>query len=248
MLVELIAFEGFPTFSTNEVVGMPRLAQCRNVLPFNDFIAVTTLRIVSSVVAILTIMRAIALNEGFAAQTGVAGDASEAFSMESFVLGQHEGRVDTLTTLGADLALTARCHARGGFATATTTSGRGESSDSSGSGSIVSLLFPLLLIGRTGFLLWNLENGFRRRCRRGNRYRYRFRFRFWLKDWFWFWFRYNRHWLGFRFKLRSDNNGLRDGLRLRFQNHRLGLRRQFGIINLNGLHGLKDLGHGDFSS
>jgi hypothetical protein len=94
MLMELIAFKRLSTFRANEMVRMPRLAQSRDILTFYYFVATTTLWIVSSVVTVLTIMRAVFLNECLTSQGNLAIYTPETISMKRLVFCHHKSRVN----------------------------------------------------------------------------------------------------------------------------------------------------------
>jgi len=106
VLMELVAFEGLPAFRADEMVRVPGLSQSRDVLTFDDFIAMAALRVESGVVATLTEMRAIALDEGLTAQRDIAGVASEALCVEGLLLRHHESRINAAAAFVANLRIT----------------------------------------------------------------------------------------------------------------------------------------------
>jgi hypothetical protein len=91
VLMELIPFKWLTTFRTHEMVRMPRLPKCGNVLSFDNFATVSTPGIEFSVVVIFTIKLIILLNEGFATQSNRARYTPEAVRVKRFVLSNNKG-------------------------------------------------------------------------------------------------------------------------------------------------------------
>jgi hypothetical protein len=94
VLMELVAFKRFSAFRANEMVRMPCLTQSRDVLAFYYFVATTASWIVGSVVAVLTVMRTIFLNESLASQGNLALHTPETIRMKRFVFCHHKSTVD----------------------------------------------------------------------------------------------------------------------------------------------------------
>jgi hypothetical protein len=106
VFVKLVSFKGFGTFGANKMIRVPRFAKGRNVLSFDDFVAVSTFWIERTVVATFTEDIIVLFNEGLSTQGGGAGIAAEAFSVVIFVFSNDESSTNCRATLHTSLPIT----------------------------------------------------------------------------------------------------------------------------------------------
>lgn len=106
MLMKLVPFKRLAAFRTNEVIRVPRLTEGRNVLSFDNLIAMTATRVEFGVVVIFTIKFVVFFDEGFPSKRLVARHTSEAIGVERLILGNDEGGINFSSTSEANLAAT----------------------------------------------------------------------------------------------------------------------------------------------